>query len=242
MGKLENELEFRKRAYANPYDCSEDFVAALESNPEYRHFVDDLLNFDRKLQDSIDDIPVPDGLAERIILRQSLKQYQRNKPLRAIFSTFAIAASVVLVIGLAATQWPSRNHANFDAEIFAHISNEPVSFANAMTVNAPLVNQLMASFGGQLNDESNFDSMQIQYVRICEVDAHIGMHMVITGSKGSVSIFMLPNPPVRAKYNISNQRFDGIVAPRKSGNLVVVGEKDETIDMYKNLIASNFTW
>jgi hypothetical protein len=53
---------------------------------------------------------------------------------------------------------------------------------------------------------------------------------------------VIPNEPIDSELSISDERFEGMITPTEHGNLVVVGEKDEAIQMYSNLLAANINW
>jgi len=68
-----DELEFRRRTIAQPNDIDKELMEFAQSNPERQSFITEMKEFDKHLQDALD-IPVPDNLADRIILNTSLKE------------------------------------------------------------------------------------------------------------------------------------------------------------------------
>jgi hypothetical protein len=65
---------------------------------------------------------------------------------------------------------------------------------------------------------------------------------VLKGNVGQVTVMMIPNDPIDTETTISDERFVGMITPTAHGNLVVVGEKDESIQMYSNMLAANINW
>lgn len=68
-----DELEFRRRTIAQPNDIDKELMEFADNNPERQSFINDMKDFDKFIQDSLD-IPVPENLADRILLNTSLKE------------------------------------------------------------------------------------------------------------------------------------------------------------------------
>ena len=66
-----DDLEFRRRAYAEPNSEDEDFLQKKNESADNARFVDELKLFDEKINDALHVDP-PEGLAERIKLNQTL--------------------------------------------------------------------------------------------------------------------------------------------------------------------------
>ena len=68
-----DELEFRRRTIAKPNDIDKELMEFANNNPERQSFINDMKDFDKYIQDALD-IPIPDNLADRILLNTSLKE------------------------------------------------------------------------------------------------------------------------------------------------------------------------
>ncbi|MEL0635091.1 DUF3379 family protein, partial [Pseudoalteromonas carrageenovora] len=68
-----DEHEFRRRTIAQPNDLENELLEFAKENSERQNFIKDMKAFDKQIQDALD-IPVPDYLAERILLNTSLKE------------------------------------------------------------------------------------------------------------------------------------------------------------------------
>ena len=53
---------------------------------------------------------------------------------------------------------------------------------------------------------------------------------------------VIPNEPIGGQIAISDDRFEGVITPTPGGNLVVIGEKEESIQQYSTMLAANITW
>ena len=69
-----------------------------------------------------------------------------------------------------------------------------------------------------------------------------GVHMVVQGDVGPMTLMVLLNTPVSQDMEISDARFDGMISAMPGGNLVVVGEKEESIERFSTMLAANINW
>lgn len=144
-----DELEIRRRLYADPRDRSEDVQQALTENPDFQAFADDLNQFDSKLAAAMT-IPVPTDLADKLILRQSMHQFQTQKRRNRV--VLALAASVAFAVGISLPllRGGGLPGPSFDpsAHALAHIEHE-ASFINSVdeAVDLQRLNVKMAGIG-----------------------------------------------------------------------------------------------
>jgi hypothetical protein len=47
---------------------------------------------------------------------------------------------------------------------------------------------------------------------------------------------------VQAEFAIGDERFSGIVIPVEGGNLILVGEKQESLNNYREIFSENVDW
>ncbi len=153
-----DELEFRRRLYADPFD--KDVHEMAKNNPDLQAQLDDFLSFEAAMKEAMD-IPVPEGLADRIIANaqeaqtsESMTPEAPHKPVtwyRRHAGPFAMAASIFVattVYFLSAT--PTAVHANEYA--FEHVYHEMGAFKLTDAVSLQKVNEKLATFGAKLDD------------------------------------------------------------------------------------------
>ncbi|MDT8398304.1 MAG: DUF3379 family protein [Pseudomonadales bacterium] len=265
-----NDSEFKQRAYADPQDNSPEFLAALAEQPEREAFLASLQAFNMRLCEGLTSIPVPEGLRERLLDPESLASRSASRTGGAggqaggvLVSrpwlwqkALPIAASLLIAVGLVFFSLPQQQQqqvepGNLSAseqtlarEVFGHIYAE-IDFLDMNDhLSIAALNQKMSLYevGGHLGENPVSHNLDVKVAEDCWVAQQYSMHMVIAGEKGPVTIFMIPSAIARSTMSISDSRFDGIVSPTPKGNLVVVGEKQESIGRYVNLIASNMEW
>jgi Protein of unknown function (DUF3379) len=229
-----DDLEFRRRAYAEP-DCQDDkFLAKKNASKESKTFVGDLQAFNYQIKDAMN-TPVPEGLAERIILNQTLVQHAQKK--QGVKVIFSLVASVSIVFALVFTFLFTSN-IDLEQEVFAHIYEELNHLNEQQHNDIHHVNNLLKSFGGTVNIEIG----EVNYLGSCNIANKKGVHMVLAGEKGPVTIMMLPNINIGNKQSISDGRFKGSIIPATKGSIVIVGEKGESLEEIRHKLVNNIRW
>jgi len=263
-----DEIEFRQRVYANPAAPDEEVLAAARENPAFQKILDEAQKMDADIHDLVSGIVVPEGLHNRLLDIanedgiEALDSGENDDPIPSIlgvppanssfFQYYAMAACLLLVIGVTFTltykPGPTAPELAMGDEFINHIYMEAPemalmnSGANNSVVNWNDVDSIMATAGVQLaggvRDESN-----LFYANPCIViPEYASAHMMVQGSSGTVSVFVIQNSPVSNEFQIRDERFNGVVVPLDQGNLILVGEEDENLEAVKDLFSENLEW
>lgn len=244
-----DDFEFRKRALANPHDPEEDFAAAVNASPQRRQLLADLQALDERISAVANSVPVPGGLAER--LRAAAPEATVVPlPVRSRYQRYyAMAASLVITVGVIMSSglWTARPSAadiKFHDDIIGHMYREAPRIASATAdLSMEEINQVLEAAGGHLREDERIQSMHIKFANDCNVVPAIkGAHIVLQGTKGSVSVIMIHNSPVSTEFDVNDPRFKGKIIPFGQGNLIILGEKEESLDSYETLITETFEW
>lgn len=158
-----------------------------------------------------------------------------------------VAASLVAALGIAL--WSSNNgHAALEQEIFAHMYMEAGALTSTAVIALPAVNLRMEdAMGAHLEMSEAVANLEVTFAKDCWVAKGVAFHMVMKGKTGAVTVMMIPstdfgNANKDAEFNISDAEYSGLVTPTDGGYLVVVGNKQEPIAEYRNLLAGNLDW
>jgi len=242
-----DDLEFKKRVLANPHDTDEATTAAASTTPERLQFKDEARRLDEYLRDVINSVPVPAGLRERLSPPES---HVIALPVRARLSRYyALAASVVIAVGVILSGGlesarPSASDLQFHDNVINHVYREAARYDNsAADLSWQQINAVLEEAGGHLRDDERIKSMHIKFANDCNIaPAGRGAHIVLEGSKGSVSVIIMNSSPVTKKFDVNDPRFAGKIIPLGMGNLIIVGEKEEPLETYEALITETFEW
>lgn len=184
-------------------------------------------------------------------LRQKLLQPEQLKPRASSWFGAAndsvyrrllpVAASLVAALGIAF--WTvNDSHAALEEEIFTHMYMEgQLDNANASVIPLNTVNARMESWMGAHLEMSEAD-MKVTFAKDCWVAKQMAFHLIMQGQTGAVTVMMIPGEDQYDEFNISDERYSGLVTPTDGGYLVVVGNKQEPIAEYRNLLSSKLEW
>jgi hypothetical protein len=247
-----DDFEFRKRALANPQDTDEDFAAAASASPRRAQLLQDLQALDARVSAIANSVQAPPGLAERLKAQATLTTSATVTvmPVRSRYQRYyAMAASLVITVGVIlsssfGTARPSAADIKFHDDIIGHMHREAPRIANATTdLSMEEINQVLEAAGGHLREDERIKSMHIKFANDCNVvPSTKGAHIVLEGTKGSVSVIMIHNSPVSTEFDVNDPRFKGKIIPFGQGNLIILGEKEESLDSFETLITETFEW
>lgn len=255
-----DEIEFRKRVYANPREIGQDILHAASNNPALQKILDEALLMEREVSALVNNVPVPEGLAERLLALATTANSpvtqgrEASKPSSTnFFQYYAMAASLLLALGIGAIVTlgggPSQTEVAFGSEVIQHLYHE-VNRINSINdgsdlsiVAMPTVIEAMAQADSQFNDEEFLRSMPVHFARPCVVlPAFHSAHLMLEGSRGAVNVIVINNSPVTTEFSIHDDRFQGVVVPMSDGNLILIGEQEENLDELKSMFAQNVGW
>lgn len=245
-----DDLEFRRRVLTNPAQVNEELTAAAVNNPERLKFIQEAQQLDARIHGIAATVSVPDGLAQRLkgLSSEEIQNtHSTAKPswrrYMAIAATFVLAIGATLSAGLFGEN-PSAADIQLHNDVIQHVYREAPRFeSNLKDMAWPEINKVVAAAGGHLNDDDAIKTMHVKFANGCRLGLERrAAHIVLEGTQGAVSVFMVKNSPVKKAMNVDDPRYSGKIIPFGEGNLIIVGEKSEPIETYESLITQSFQW
>ncbi len=190
-------------------------------------------------------------------LRQLLLQPEKFVPHAPWYSLAAndsvlrralpVAACLVVALGIAFWNTDNRR-ALLEDEIFTHMYLEgQLDNANAAAIPLTAVNTRMEQWmGAHLEASDAVEELEVTFAKDCWIAQQMAFHMIMKGEAGAVTVMMIPSEGQaggeETEFNISDEKFNGLVMPTDGGYLVVVGNKQEPIAEYRNLLSGKLEW
>lgn len=234
-----DDLQFRRSILANPKYRDDAINDAINEDPAKQKFANDIDMLDDKLAQAMN-IPVPDDLCNKLILRQTLASHQQQKSKTRV--RLALAASVAFVMGLTVNfMMFSNTYKNLGDYAIAHVAHEAADFSNSDIANVSLasLNDKMASFNGSF--DSTFGTLI--FADYCRFDATKSLHLVFQGKNSPVNVFIVPdNKEIEFNAEFANAELEGRSMHFNQSNVIVVGDKHESLDKWQERINKNITW
>ncbi|MCV2885408.1 DUF3379 domain-containing protein [Aestuariibacter sp. AA17] len=229
-----DDLQFRRTIYADPNTTSDEVKQAANQDPNKQRSWDEVRNLDKAIHDA-SQIEIPEGLAERLILKQSFEQHQQTKTKRN--AVFGIAASIVFVFGFSFILW-QQQPANIADHALAHVYHEADGYALKVSDDIPMdvINARISSIGAKF--ASNLG--RVYFASHCFFDSVKSFHMVVDGEEGKVTVFVIPKTEGdTSKRFFSDDNLHGEIIEYPTAHLVMVADKGQSFDEVKKRVEEN---
>jgi hypothetical protein len=169
-------------------------------------------------------VPVPEGLAERILLRQTTEQ--RVTARRSGPGWLAIAAAVVLSLAAAIVGYRQFARPDIGVMSVAHVPGE----ADALTLHALLpVAEVRGAFAHDHVALARAPQPGVYAVN-CEVGDSHAVHMVAQRDDGPVTVLYFGDRKESRRSDFQHSGMVGRAVPMAQGTLVLVAQQARSFD------------
>ncbi|MGQ8366812.1 DUF3379 family protein [Glaciecola sp. 1036] len=217
-----DDLTFRRTVYADPFTQDKEVIQAAQDDPKKQAFWEEVKEMESAIEQAMN-IPVPDNLSEKLLLKQSIGQEKKEQKRKRW--VYGMAASVAVTAMLSFSYM--RYGTSISATALTHIDHADYEVANYGPVDLQTVNAKLVNFNGHL--ENGLDNMLS--ANFCYLNTVKSLHIIVQGKEGLLSLFILPQDvtdPIDAQF--SNEELSGVSFLLESTRLLVVGENEEEIN------------
>ncbi|WP_372761714.1 DUF3379 family protein [Pseudoalteromonas sp.] len=247
-----DELEFRRRTTAQPHAIDKQLSEFAKSNAERQRFINEMKDFDQQLHNAVNDITLPENLAERILLTTSLQeqaqqqQQTRNKVLnsRVTFmrAPLAIAASFIALLTVLFFSG-QQDHALTSAgqHALTHVYHEISAMDKHATISLDSVNEKLATIGGYIDELPG----KISFAMFCDFKGERGLHLVFESDFGPMTVFIVPNKKQSFGFgenSFHDERFAGYINRGNQADTILIANTGAPIDVYNRRISNAIRW
>lgn len=223
-----NCLTARRSLLADPQARTDELRDHLNDCEACRALAGRLTRNETLLHDAIA-IPVPEQLAERILLRNHIHSRQFSRPARLAWikslwhmlsqpkqGGFALAASAVLALALS---WTLHNNtpSDWSEVVLAHVISEENGQLKPDALAAPDLATVLKNYGLNLAGQIG----AVRYVGYCSLPGGRGVHAVVeTPDLGEVTLVL---PPVGTHASANATQRNGYAAQMLNINQASIG-------------------
>lgn len=172
-------------------------------------------------------LPVPEGLAERILLAQLTGARQGERMRRRRYGWLALAAAASLVLAFGVTRNQRVSPPSLQDLVVAHV-NGPEREALQQTVPMPASSVARAFANRGVTLQSVPDG--IAYVHECPVGSYRSVHMVMPEHGAPVSVLYIVDHRAGAPGDFRRAELHGREVPLADGTLVLLAQADNRFD------------
>ena len=233
-----DDLQFRRQAYGDPNNQTDDFLAHMAERPDEAKLVKDLKEFDRKLTKALN-IDVPDGLADKLILRQQLSQHQQSK--KHTRYMMAMVASVAFVIGISFSLL-RFTPVDLAENALAHVYHEAKALQIEQNIGFHDVNFKLASMNGLSESKFIQQPGRVFYTSYCDFQGVKSLHIVMADETGQkVTLFIIPiESRMVLEEAFADNQYKGQGFQTGDAYMILVGEPSSDLGYVKKEIEHTF--
>jgi len=226
-----DELEFRRRIYADPETTDSDVVEAAKADESKRSFWNEQKQLDKQFKQALK-VEVPDDLASKLIWQQSADEFIRYK--RRSRWYVAMAASVAFTIGIGLTMW-YHQPLSIGGQALAHMQYAEMEHAHSLLpVDLNMVNAKLASFGGSLSEMLD----GIEVANYCHLSTVRSLHLIVNTPQGKISVFVVPQRgDISVPSEFEDSQYHGESIKMRRANVMVVGDKGADLSEMKKAVS-----
>lgn len=233
-----DDLEFRRAVFAEPCSKDERMLKAAAGDPAKQTFLDEMKAFDDNLGAALQ-VEVPENLAERLILRQTLESHQQVRRRGRVH--LALAASVAFAIGLTVQMfYTPAGGDNIGTYSLAHVNHGIKHLYSAKENNSvSQVNAKLARFGGKFNASMG----NAVFSNYCDFEGVTSLHLIYDSPQGRVSVFVTPaDGNFEFVKDFSDDKFIGKGLSFDKAQVTVVGDKGQPIEGFTKKVEESLSW
>lgn len=219
-------LDFRRSVLADPSLRSVGSQTHADECADCLAFLRHIRGLERGISEAAL-VPVPEGLEERILLR--------NLPRARIrYARYAVAAAIVAATGLLTHEWTQRTH---EPAVLPGTVAADEAHAAAMAISFVLEHEPRLLHQGRRGDPAVLreslarlglklpaGEIQALYLGKCPVPGGTGDHVVLFGPWGKVTLILVADQRLSDRKIVSLRQQTAIAAPARAGGYILIAD------------------
>jgi len=215
--------QFRKKLLEDPGNEDANFHAHRQVCPSCEKAYQDAMLFEKQLSGAFADTGLDRKLPDAIL--NNVRRYRKTS--RRLFS---IAASLMLLTMAGAASFHLYQIRSLNDFVLSHIEHEIEQLNNTQIVSHSRLERFVSQFDvPDLPDLSVLPAMT--YVEKCWMRTGYGLHLIVQGQKGPVTVLFMPNESVEQSQPIQSEDFTGKLYSLGQGSFALVGIPGEPLEM-----------
>ena len=230
-----NFSEFIKLLGADPLNRDPETLRARNSAPEFERAALEVEAFERKLRSAIAVCAPGDDFLENIMTitgtvatRPAVRQ-----------NWFAIAASVLIMVGVAGLSWRQAHLLKTIEEYVAvhyQLDGQELIDKARPDFDPKTITRIMASLemtaGEKLAD-------RIQFIKFCPTLDGRGAHMIVQTDQGLITVIYMPGTTVRDRRIVKFGTMQAYLVALEVGSAAIIGSADQAVSTMDELVRNS---
>lgn len=232
-----NCLEFRRAALANPHHPGHEALAHEGDCPACARFYRELRQQEENLYEAMC-VPVPEGLADRVLLRRSRGWREWLAP-RIVVPALAASLMLAATLGVVWQQTLGMPAETLAAGIAAHVEHD--ALALAATAEVPAATLMTAARRGGL--DSLIPPGRPTYADHCPLPGGgSGEHIVFDTPHGKITLILMPKKKIAMPLRLDRNGLTVSLMPAGEGSIALVTSNPGTIEEAEKWAKQTLRW
>jgi hypothetical protein len=217
---------YRRALLASPHDPDAELARHREGCSECAEYTARLLRFEGKLERALR-VSVPEAAksAEGVIAGGGVVIPLRPRRSPVVRKWLALAASVLLGLGVAGGLWLAAPHTSLAADVVAHMAGEPEAWTRTeVPVPSPELDAVLRDAHMHLGA----DAGTVSYAQSCLFRGHHVPHLVVQTGMGPVTVMVLVHESVSKPKAFDEDGYRGVLLPVAGHGSIAVLAKDQS--------------
>ena len=226
-----NCLEFRRRKLADPRRLDPEAQIHPSGCAACAAFAREVDEHERALDQALM-VPVPDGLADRLI-------FESRRP-RARWRAWAIAAGALIALSVGFAYWGGVQQGadDYARDAIEHVVLEPESLAAVRNADAEAFRAVVRELGGSVKDLPG----KIRYFKLCPFEGALGWHVVFETPEGLATLFLVPGKKPATAQAAAVKGWSAAVQPFERGYYAVVTQSSNATARFLEVLRDCIAW
>ena len=226
-----NCLEFRRLVLTAPRQITAEQQAHLDGCARCAEFAKSVAHDEAAIEQAML-VPVPEGLAERVLLRHGIRGPNR-------WATLALAASLLVAVGVAfySLEAPRQGDEIVSAQLLGAkqhavaaisyvLDHEPQLLKENRAGDPKVMRAALSTLG--LSLPANLGSVRYLGSSVLP-DESRGEHIVLQTPYGHVTLILMPDEFLESRVAVSDRNLQALVAPRRGGCYLLIADSAQTL-------------
>lgn len=176
--------------------------------------------------------PPPVASVTRISSARAARQAKPSSSWSGWAWAASAAVASVLVI------WALRPGDTLARDLVTHVESESNSWSSDHPVPTASTSSILAKAGVALDMSSD----KVVYARNCLFRGHVVPHLVVTTSRGPVTVLVLPHENVTQRTSFHEDGMTGVIMPAPHGSIAVLALGSESVDAVARQVQQSVRW
>jgi hypothetical protein len=183
--------------------------------------------------------PLPPRAASQVLSLPVMPRAKTPPASQRFTSLMALAASIVLSVGVGILFWTLRPQPSLAAGVLRHVALESASWSEVTPMTAAATDAVLAGAGVSLDTSDT----AVTYARSCLFNGHWVPHLVVRTTSGPVTVMVLRQEHIAARQSFRQNGYSGILLPSPTGGtLAVIVQGDPDLDEVARALGPHLHW